>query len=268
MNGRLALIKSQLLLSNYVSCLLAALSWLSAEWDISGSLPGIRAIPLHWAWTQFSIMGISESSWGSREVTLEFSWVNPADWVLFQSGDSEPKAGGDHGGVGFMEDPQSPTPLQAPHKSIWKNVYNSCSIFASTWQNSATWWSHRAKNILFSPHVQVFIPHVQLSLSIFISYSFNISFYIYTFLYFQLLLDFFCMYSSFYSTCSSFIQHIWSLDFTLLPRFGCIYSSFTYFQFSSHKGKKTENFCNFCIYTGFFVYIDISFQILNFHSVY
>lgn len=109
MNGRLALIKSQLLLSNYVSCLLAALSWLSAEWDISGSLPGIRAIPLHWAWTQFSIMGISESSWGSREVTLEFSWVNPADGVLFQSGDSEPKAGGDHGGVGFMEDPQSPT---------------------------------------------------------------------------------------------------------------------------------------------------------------
>lgn len=175
MNGRLALIKSQLLLSNYVSCLLAALSWLSAEWDISGSLPGIRAIPLHWAWTQFSIMGISESSWGSREVTLEFSWVNPADGVLFQSGDSEPKAGGDHGGVGFMEDPQSPTPLQAPHKSIWKN-YNSCSIFASTWQNSATWWSHRAKNILFSPHVQVFIPHVQLSLSIFISYSFNIFF--------------------------------------------------------------------------------------------
>lgn len=176
MNGRLALIKSQLLLSNYVSCLLAALSWLSAEWDISGSLPGIRAIPLHWAWTQFSIMGISESSWGSREVTLEFSWVNPADGVLFQSGDSETKAGGDHGGVGFMEDPQSPTPLQAPHKSIWKNVYNSCSIFASTWQNSATWWSHRAKNILFSPHVQVFIPHVQLSLSIFISYSFNIFF--------------------------------------------------------------------------------------------
>lgn len=173
MNGRLALIKSQLLLSNYVSCLLAALSWLSAEWDISGSLPGIRAIPLHWAWTQFSIMGISESSWGSREVTLEFSWVNPADGVLFQSGDSEPKAGGDHGGVGFMEDPQSPTPLQAPHKSIWKNVYNSCSIFASTWQNSATRWSHRAKNILFSPHVQVFIPHVQLSLSIFISYSFS-----------------------------------------------------------------------------------------------
>lgn len=173
MNGRLALIKSQLLLSNYVSCLLAALSWLSAEWDISGSLPGIRAIPLHWAWTQFSIMGISESSWGSREVTLEFSWVNPADGVLFQSRDSEPKAGGDHGGVGFMEDPQSPTPLQAPHKSIWKNVYNSCSIFASTWQNSATWWSHRAKNILFSPHVQVFIPHVQLSLSIFISYSFS-----------------------------------------------------------------------------------------------
>lgn len=108
MNGRLALIKSQLLLSNYVSCLLAALSWLSAEWDISGSLPGIRAIPLHWAWTQFSIMGISESSWGSREVTLEFSWVNPADGVLFQSGDSEPKAGGDHGGVGFMEDPQTP----------------------------------------------------------------------------------------------------------------------------------------------------------------
>lgn len=196
-------------------------------------------------------MGISESSWGSREVTLEFSWVNPADGVLFQSGDSEPKAGGDHGGVGFMEDPQSPTPLQAPHKSIWKNVYNSCSIFASTWQNSATWWSHRAKNILFSPHVQVFIPHVQLSLSIFISYSFNIFFYIYTFLYFQLLLDFFCIYSSFYSTCSSFIQHIWSLDFTLLPRLGCIYSSFTYI------------YRVFCIYWYFIPNIKLSFCILK-----
>lgn len=255
MNGRLALIKSQLLLSNYVSCLLAALSWLSAEWDISGSLPGIRAIPLHWAWTQFSIMGISESSWGSREVTLEFSWVNPADGVLFQSGDSEPKAGGDHGEVGFMEDPQSPTPLQAPHKSIWKNVYNSCSIFASTWQNSATWWSHRAKNILFSPHVQVFIPHVQLSLSIFISYIFSFFFCIYVFLYFQLLLDFFAY-------IQVFIPHV-HLSFNIFKVW-----ILHYFPDLGLYIRLSHIFSFLPINSGFFVYIDISFQILNFHSVY
>lgn len=252
MNCRLvgALIKSQLLHSNYVSCLLAALSWLSAEWDISGSLPGIRAIPLHWAWTQFSIMGISESSWGSREVMLEFSWVNPADGVLFQSGDSEPKAGGDHGGVGFMEDPQSPTPQQASHKSIWKNVYNSCSVFASTWHNSAAWWSHRAK--LFTSFV--FIPHVQLSFCIFISYIFSF-FCIYIFLYFQLLLDLFAYIHIFIPHVhpSFNIFKVWILHY--FPDLGLYIHLSHIFSFLP-------------INSVFFVYIDISFQILKFHSVY
>lgn len=245
MNGRLALIKSQLLLSNYVSCLLAALSWLSAEWDISGSLPGIRAIPLHWAWTEFSIMGISESSWGSREVTLEFSWDNPADGVLFQSGDGEPKAGGDHEGFGFMEDPQSSTPLQAPHKSIWKNVYNSCSIFASTWQNSATWWSHRAKTFahMFNFH-SVYLFHISSAF-----------FCIYVFLYFQLLLDFFAYIQVFipHVHLSFNIFKVWILHY--FPDLGL------YIQLS-------HIFSFLPINSGVFVYIDISFQILNFHSVY
>lgn len=135
-------------------------------------------------------------------------------------------------GLLFMEDPQSPTPQQAPHKSIWKNVYNSCSIFASTWQNSATWWSHRAK-IFTSSHMFKFLFHMFNFHSVYLFHISSAFFCIYVFLYFQLLLDFFAY-------IQVFIPHVHlSHIFSFLP-----------------------------INSGVFVYIDISFQILNFHSVY
>lgn len=85
-------------------------------------------------------------------------------------------------GLGSWRIPSPPPPYRHHINPYEKMFIIHVQIFASTWQNSATWWSHRAKNILFSPHVQVFIPHVQLSLSIFISYSFNI-FFTYTLFY-------------------------------------------------------------------------------------